>query len=139
MTFGIPIKRFPITDGRSLNIKRHQEWIATRRKLESEGGYLICIPSRGDVLFGRGRPFQDHPGNLRLNFILESKLPEYNSTKKMHKRKLASEIVEMIKSAGGRFLRPVGAMWEEVDDEIANEKVLHTFRSIRSTSNNKKS
>jgi hypothetical protein len=139
MTFGIPINDyFPVCGKGMLRKDRHLEWLATRRKLELEVGgtkanELISVPSGADVLFGRGKPIQDHAGNLRLNLILESVLAQYNDSTREAKPKIAKQVVEQIKGRGGHFLRPVDGMWERVDDETAKEKVSHTFRSLRSS------
>lgn len=101
------------------------------RNIQSD---LILNPSRNDVLFGRGRPIQEHPGNVVFNSLLEAVRDRYDSLRRSEKTALTYTIVFKIKRAGGRFLRqsPVNPeLWEQVDDEMARVKVSHTFRSLR--------
>ena len=152
MTFGIPVSDFPMTDDLT-GIKRskHQKWITTRRNLElkrkqrkmdpgkdssvTEGATLL--PSHLDILFGRGKPVQEHPGNLALNVLVEEMAPAYAKCKgKIQKMDLTQRIVLDIKAKGGRFIKQMdnnsgAGIWIEVDDETARSKVSHTFRNIK--------
>lgn len=95
---------------------------------------LIVSPSRNDVLFGRGRPIQEHHGNVVFNNLLEAVRDRYDGLRRSEKTALTHTIVSKIKRAGGRFLRQSQAnpdLWEEVDDDMARVKVSHTFRSLR--------
>lgn len=52
----------------------------------------------------------------------------------MEKASIAEMIVDMVKNAGGRFLKADdegSEKWEEVDDNTARKKVAHTFRNRR--------
>jgi hypothetical protein len=142
MTFGIPIDDFPISSSGELKIDRHKEFLEMLRRRESkhismmvageERKPIINIPSRSDVLFGRGKPFQQHPGNLRLNMLVESMAEEYDS-KRMRKEKtaFADEVAEEMKRTGVRFLHKVDGIWEEADESMIRDKVSNTFRSVR--------
>lgn len=99
----------------------------------------VMIPTSNDVLFGRGRPFQEHAGNVRLSLILESLKVRYEGLKRNEKTSLAQDIVQNMKSKGIRFLRQSnnkdnGYHWEQVDDVLAREKVSQGFRSMRPSS-----
>eukprot|EP00934_Nitzschia_sp_Nitz4_P003174 Nitzschia sp. Nitz4//scaffold49_size126201//114290//115996//NITZ4_003661-RA/size126201-snap-gene-0.54-mRNA-1//1//CDS//3329553206//3164//frame0 len=97
-------------------------------------GELIPTPSRNDVLFGRGRPIQEHHGNIVFNNLLEAVRDQYDGLRRAEKTSMTYTIVAKIKRAGGRFLRPYPGnpdLWEEVDDSLARTKVSHTFRSLR--------
>ena len=103
---------------------------------ERQWSQVVILPTRNDILFGRGKPIQEHPGNIRLLVMLESILDRYESLKRKEKSKLPQEVILKVKSMGGRFLRRQDdGTWEEVDDDTAREKVSHTFRSIRSSAN----
>jgi hypothetical protein len=147
---------FPVSEDGILHRERHLHWIATMKQLEHRQQQhqqqanmesidqtleavvvpkeLISVPSREDFLFGRGKPIQENPGNLRLHFISESFSLRYNDSRKSEKTVLAQEVVLKIKSTGGRFLKQAqgtGLCWEQVGDDVAREKVSHTFRSLR--------
>jgi hypothetical protein len=168
MTFGIPIRNFPVSNDVEIKTEKYLQWVESMKRLEDSeksktksttqpadgGDDSICldgegadtstnnsgvassshvtVPSRKDILFGRGKPIQEHPGNLRLGLILESFFDRYEALKRSEKTNLAQEVVLKVKSQGGRFLRQADGMWEAVDDDTAREKVSHTFRSLRS-------
>eukprot|EP00934_Nitzschia_sp_Nitz4_P002590 Nitzschia sp. Nitz4//scaffold29_size155292//59278//61341//NITZ4_002653-RA/size155292-processed-gene-0.13-mRNA-1//1//CDS//3329546433//2580//frame0 len=91
----------------------------------------VVVPAKMDVLLGRGKPLQKHPGNLRYHYIIESYHPQYDVAQKLEKTNLSKAIVEEVKGYGGRFLKQSDAGWVEVDDETARYKVSHTFRNHR--------
>lgn len=98
----------------------------------------ISQPSRFDVLFGRGKPYQGHAGNIRLHKIVDLYKPRYSQARRHEKTEIAEEIVQFIKSAGannnnnkpGRFLKRMEneEAWVEVSDSIARDKVSHALR-----------
>ena len=112
---------------------------------------IVFVPTSKDVLFGRGRPFQEHAGNVRFTTMLESLQEHYESLPRNEKTGFAQDIVVEMKSQGTRFLRqaavviaPAGSRsnvgnrnagnfgWEQVNDAVAREKVSQAFRSMRS-------
>lgn len=131
MTFGIPPDALPVTMDGELKRKNHIEWIKMRKRQESMPQYpRIMIPSRNDVLFGRGKPFREHIGNLRLFNLLDENLDRYEKLRLKEKSMLIAEMVDAIRAEGGRFLmKQDGVVWTEVDDRQAKEKVSHAFRT----------
>jgi hypothetical protein len=94
---------------------------------------LIETPEPSDILFGRGKPFQSHPGNIRLHEIVNLQKDNYSRSRRFDKLAIADAIVHQIKTEGappGRFLRRVEGQdcWEVVPDELAREKVSHALR-----------
>jgi hypothetical protein len=88
-------------------------------------------PTEYDVLFGRGKPFQDHPGNLRLHSIVNLYKPNYTQSRRHEKTAIAEDVVKLIKNDGkhiGRFLKQVDGKWETVSDIEARAKVSHALR-----------
>jgi hypothetical protein len=87
-----------------------------------------------DVVFGRGKPFQSHEGNLRFHQIVQLHKSRYAKSRRHEKTEIAEEIVQLIKSGqsgeAGRFLKKSqsGDGWVEVEDTIAREKVSHALR-----------
>lgn len=75
----------------------------------------------------------EHPGNAWFRDLVDKTMLQYESCSRMEKASLAEMIVDMVKRAGGRFLKPEddGDAWEEVDDHTARKKVAHTFRNRR--------
>ncbi|KAG7369583.1 hypothetical protein IV203_027329 [Nitzschia inconspicua] len=91
----------------------------------------IIVPGELDIIFGRGKGYQNHKGNVRYRHIVETKRPLYEalSTKK-EKTQLIKDVVKSIYDGGGRFLRqdPLGR-WIPIDQEVARDKVSHSFRN----------
>ena len=95
----------------------------------------IIVPGRLDVLFGRGKPIQEHYGNLRYHALLDNYQSAYEQAKKFEKMEIAQRTVEQVHSYSGRFLKQEGAVWVVVEDSVAREKVSHAFRTRRSAAN----
>jgi hypothetical protein len=96
-------------------------------------GDQITMPADFDVVFGRGKPFQSHPGNQRLHQIVTLHKDQYQAARRYDKLAIAQQVVDSIKSGGktpGRFLRRVEGEdgWEIVPDDVAREKVAHALR-----------
>lgn len=90
-----------------------------------------------DVLLGRGKPYQTHPGNLQLAKILQDREDEFNSATKSQKTAITWEILRRIQNEfGGRFLErdendanDIGITWQVCSSETARNKVAYGFRS----------
>lgn len=80
-------------------------------------------------MLGKGRPFQEHPGNMRLHALVDQLLPEYDKLGTKEKTELAYKIVQSMRP--GRFLSQECGVWMEVAQEISREKVSHLFRARR--------
>jgi hypothetical protein len=92
----------------------------------------VILPTQTDVLLGRGKPIQNHPGNIRLGLIVQSLLQNYDySAKRQEKTQLAAETAEKMKEAGVRFLTKVNGGWVVASDKLARERVSSTFRTVR--------
>ena len=52
---------------------------------EAKPSALIDTPRPHDVLFGRGRPLQAHPGNLRFHKIVNKFRDDYKTARKVDK------------------------------------------------------
>jgi hypothetical protein len=152
LTFGLPRRGFPILVANGeLSTDKHREFLKMRLRHEdsmrsratrisgnngrSERGenvpLVIVVPTNGDVLFGRGRPQQQNPGNVRCNYFVVANLEEYENASRNGKTIIARKVMEMIKSNGGRFLKQNDGVWECVDDTEALRKISHSFRTHR--------
>lgn len=99
--------------------------------ITSAGGRSIA-PTSDDVLFGRGKRFQNHPGNLRMRKIIRKYKKIYSVQKGQHKKRLVVEnAYNEITSGGARFIKQSEENkneWVEVMMHEALEKVAHTIR-----------
>lgn len=97
------------------------------------GDYRVYRPTKHDVLCGRGKPIQDHVGNLRMRSIIASNANRYFHARKHKKQQIVEEVVDLVKCSGGvqaRFLKRVGRenYWVEVPNSVACDKVSHGLR-----------
>ena len=138
MTFGIPIDLFPIKADGGLKTASHLKWIKKRKFKEKtrkeQGSFdLIDMPNRNDILLGKGRPIQEHHGNIVMRQLVESLFERHTNAKKCDKTLINRQIVDTMK-ASGRFLKQEKNLyWIPVSDDEAHEKVSKTFGSIRKT------
>mmetsp|Transcript_18843 Transcript_18843/g.52375 ORF Transcript_18843/g.52375 Transcript_18843/m.52375 type:complete len:265 (-) Transcript_18843:82-876(-) len=133
-TFGIDGSVFPLDSLGRMRSERLEELMALRRKRERDASAAIphdLIPTDLDVLIGRGRPFQNHAGNIRFLQLIDSFREEHAASTKAMKSKLAQRVKLLILESGARFLKQSkdGLGWEVVKDEEARRKVRHGFRA----------
>ena len=170
MGYGVPSTQLPLqNDGVTIKLTNHSKWLKRRKMKES---YLlqqqqqqhqlrlagksissipssfpgIELPSKYDVLLGRGQPINEHYGNRYLHDIIKQHRIEYDTAKgKGKKSDIAKRIVDMIQNGcrnnnnnKGRFLKRNDTnfgWWEQVPDSVALEKVCHGFRAKREDRN----
>ena len=145
MTFGIPTQFLPVDVDGNIQLEHHNLWLEQRRQSESmrernqdqdpalqDTKSPPVIPGSLDVLFGREKTSQVHPGNARYHMIITSNIELYDSTaSKQGKTELALRLIREIKESGGRFLKLEKEGWVVVDDDAARVKVANAFRSRR--------
>jgi hypothetical protein len=137
MSFGIPMKNFPLDH--DFKVKDLKDFIDKRKIVEDDRrrenqSANITAPEKFDVLLGRGRPVQAWVGNIWYSSIIEATFERHHeaSGRRGAKKELCDEVVEIVKSYGGRFLKREeegGLEWVEVDDALARVKVSHAFRN----------
>eukprot|EP00980_Cylindrotheca_fusiformis_P030535 scaffold24991_cov113-Cylindrotheca_fusiformis.AAC.1 len=93
-------------------------------------------PTLTDVLLGRGRHFQEFPGNIAFRAYLEDRTDEYDKADNAGKSTLTQRIVRSFYAAGTRFLRlsaPANGIpsWEEANSQEVCRKVSQCYRSAR--------
>lgn len=88
-----------------------------------------------DVIFGRGKRSEYHPGNQRMREIVDKYKIQYHSLKRLEKRELVVRVYKEIAEGGTRFLKRVTEEneWIMVDVPVAMEKVSRTLRSRNKT------
>eukprot|EP00980_Cylindrotheca_fusiformis_P001236 scaffold331_cov117-Cylindrotheca_fusiformis.AAC.14 len=85
-----------------------------------------------DVILGRGRGCQNHPGNIRFRAFLEGYRQQYDSVHLAMRREMATDLCRMLKSNGIRFLKLNDDLeWVECDAEAVQTKISQLFRSMR--------
>lgn len=142
--FGIPSTEIQHVNQFSLeNLAHHRHWLERRRELDSKASgsgtderndttrQVSDTYEQHDVLFGRGRGIQSHPGNRKCRELVGASLERYEEGDRLVKTRLAEEIVRRVKDSSGRFLKEKDGKWLEVDNNTAREKVAHTFRTLR--------
>ncbi|KAL3925547.1 MAG: hypothetical protein SGARI_005823 [Bacillariaceae sp.] len=103
-TFGIPDQCLPVTDDGEPKIKAFRAWLKSRKKQEDSGDDLskvVVIPGRVDVLLGRGKPIQEHFGNLRYHVLLDHYQQAYEDAKKFEKMQVAQKVVDIVREYNG--------------------------------------
>lgn len=93
------------------------------------------VPTRLDVMCGRGKMSHHHVGNHRFRDIIERSLKRYNkATNKVTKSNVVTDIVDSVREeaktiGGAGFIRQENAgYWVEIGDTLAREKVGHALR-----------
>ena len=137
LTFGIPEKSLPIStfEASKLDLRAQSAWIEARRKKEA----LVRTTSKNldsafgeyDILFGRGKSFQNHAGNIWCRQLVDDNLSRYELSSKREKTAIANEILETVQAKSGRFLKFENQKWIEVDVATSRDKISHMFRSRR--------
>jgi hypothetical protein len=85
---------------------------------------------KNDIIFGRGKGFQNHPGNQRMREIIDKYKIQYHSLKRAEKRQLVEKVYKEIAEGGARFLKKVDGeiALVMVDAPVAIQKVSQTLR-----------
>jgi hypothetical protein len=136
MTFGVPVQFVPVSYEGELKTGNHNKWLAKREARDNglkQMGWFdgLDLPARNDVLLGRGKPFQDHPGNICMRNLVELHIEEYQIAPMGQKNVMAAKIVQATKLHGLFVKKRPDGWWEEVNDADATMKVLKTFRTAR--------
>ncbi|KAL3943861.1 MAG: hypothetical protein SGBAC_002063 [Bacillariaceae sp.] len=88
-----------------------------------------------DILCGRGVPTRHQWGNKHFKELVSERQVEYLACERNDKSRLSNEIIDLIRSYNGRFLRRVKVparmekfAWVELTDQRAYEKVCQALR-----------
>ncbi|CAJ1968353.1 unnamed protein product [Cylindrotheca closterium] len=96
--------------------------------LDERCNWICAGPAPSDVILGRGRKANNHPGNIRLRTMVDDLIGVYKNTSKREKTEIAQRVVVSIQT-NGRFLKENEMIgWVEVPDKVARIKVSHAFR-----------
>lgn len=87
-------------------------------------------PTDNDILFGRGKSVNAHPGNNYFRLKALELLPQYKQSCKEDKQIITNLLIESVKREGHRFLEKGGSgLWHEVIDGVFS-KASQTFRDL---------
>jgi hypothetical protein len=136
LSYGIPNSALPLSADGVSRKKENMNFIRMRRAQEERirSGdttfQVIVVPSRKDVLFGRGKPVQTHPGNLRLSYLVEEQIGLYLKGNRQEKGAITNNVYQTMKMDSTRFLRQDNdSVFFEVDEKTAIDKISHFFRN----------
>lgn len=94
--------------------------------------FLIDTPSSNDVLCGKDKTYQLHPGNRLYRRLIEETAVVYSTVAtKQHKMQMTQQIVAtMMHTHNARFIRNLedGEGWEEISHQQARDKTSHALR-----------
>lgn len=93
----------------------------------------ILTPGENDIIFGRGKSANTHPGNIRYRELVEKNKPLYHALGRSNTKKKAFtlKLLQTIKDYGGRFLELDDVKtgeYCEVSDDKAREKISQRLR-----------
>lgn len=92
------------------------------------------VPTKRDVLLGRGWKLQNHDGNVIFRQFLEDYAEAYDRSPRLEKRKMVRTLVLSMKRDGTRFLKQSeenSDIWMDSTMLEAENKVSQVFRTIR--------
>lgn len=119
LSYGIPSFALPVDANgflvddefkRKVSKERASEELYRQRLASSN---VIDCPKNLDVLLGRGRPYQEFAGNIRLNQMVETRRLAYETKPKSGKTREVLKIAEAIYMSGGRFLRRTSSLLDD--------------------------
>ena len=102
--------------------KNKAKHTTTTKKLSGKG---IKSPTANDILRGRGRLINSHEGNMKLRDESRKLRDDYqdgNYGTSEKKYLYSLELVERVRSYGGRFLEKRGSIWYEMNEEDTRKK-----------------
>jgi len=90
-----------------------------------------AIPGPNDVLLGRGKGNEKHPGNILLKEHIARTLPRFTVQPRGFKKHIINETVQWVKSRG-RFLSQKGKgddmFWFEAGPDEAFQRIAQSYR-----------
>jgi hypothetical protein len=160
MTFGISPDIQPISLSGKIELKAHHLFLERRRAKEkaihsshvAAGGTLdpneerVLVPRSSDALLGRGRHYHGHPGNRRLQALVDHYTERYDKASNFEKTVIVGILLGLFKDPpqpneagidsndllrGGRLLVSDTMGWKIIDNEMARARLSHKFRNQR--------
>ncbi|CAJ1936079.1 unnamed protein product [Cylindrotheca closterium] len=92
----------------------------------------VVGPLSSDVLLGRGRGLQQHPGNIEFRIWMKAYREEYENAQRFKRYEVAADLKARYEAKGVRFLKKNDEdQWDYADANCVNEKIKQLFRSMR--------
>ncbi len=90
----------------------------------------VVVPRDEDIVCGRGKALNRHPGNQRMHKIVKKYKYRYRDARNQdEKAKIANKVLAAIQSNGGRLLRlNDNGEWQELEYKVGLKKVYHSIR-----------
>ena len=111
------------------------------KKYTSSTSKMMIHPTPSDILFGRGLPYQVHPGNIRMKSIIQKYKALYQSSRKNNKKNITRKVISLLR--GGtppseesvRFLKQKRTgedmTWRQASEDDVWNKVSHSLRCTK--------
>jgi hypothetical protein len=120
----------------SQTIKHNQRRSSSKPSTSASKTTQLRVDQPGDysVVCGRGKDTFNHAGNRRFRILVSMFIERYSvADSKRAKTAIVSEIIAVIRQAGGDFCKYEGGGWFEVGDHCAREKVSALLRDLLHT------
>lgn len=95
----------------------------------------LCQPTNKDIVCGRGRGLDQHPGNKVFRHFIEGVATAYTheSTSKSYKASISYSIRKQIENEGMRFIKKndTSSVWRELSISEIKLKVGHALRDCK--------
>jgi hypothetical protein len=92
----------------------------------------IAIPNPEDILLGRGKPYQHHPGNEAMRRLVELHKDRYNTLPRDKRGVVTNALMGQLRGMGARFLKRDDATktsaWQVAKSSEVYEKLCHALR-----------
>jgi hypothetical protein len=126
--------------------RRHKEWMKAcaiqeswvqQVELQPDSAYagvreVVVVPATNDVLLGRCKRINAHPGSAQLNRFVAESMEAYRTGSKIAKTTITHRVVARVKAElQGRFLEQDSnsGVWLIARDEVVRLRVSQRFRS----------
>mmetsp|Transcript_100172 Transcript_100172/g.150180 ORF Transcript_100172/g.150180 Transcript_100172/m.150180 type:complete len:413 (+) Transcript_100172:151-1389(+) len=101
--------------------------------------HRITTPNPEDILLGRGKPYQEHPGNEFMRHLSDLNKDLYANLPRDKRGAVANRLMDHLRKMGVRFLKrddrhteggcTKAVVWEEATSGEAYEKMCHSLRA----------
>jgi hypothetical protein len=119
-------------EGTSFNFENAA--ISTSAEIDYETAAILTPtePTPNDVLLGRGKKFQNHPGNVRFREWLDGYYDDYDHAPRTERRRIATNLTQILNAKGVRFLKLTeNNQWVQSQGVEAEKKISQLFRCLR--------
>jgi hypothetical protein len=126
----------PLSAASAMQTTKHQQTSSSEPSTSASKQTQLRVdqPCDYSVVCGRGKDSFNHAGNRRFRILASMFIGRYSEAdSKRAKSAIVSEIIAVIRQAGGDFCKYEGGGWFEVGDHCAREKVSALLRDLLHT------